>query len=401
MLETGEVSVSSVPAGASTGTHEALELRDSQSPRYLGQGVLQAVNNVNSILGPALVGMDPTDQASVDKKLIDMDGTENKSKYGANAILSISEAITKCGALVTKQPLYSWVFSLASKLNICTSVRVPTPLFNMINGGKHGAGNLDFQEFWVIPTSSKTFSEGLQIGVEIYQTIGSNLKHRGAIHSVGDEGGYAPDLFTNADALEVFVESIRQTNYSLGRDVLLGLDFASNSFYKDSEYFIKDRASALTDTQLMDYYKMLIDQYKLAIMEDPFAEDAWGTWENFTNQVAGSTLIVGDDLLATNPKRVEKAIKEKACNAVLVKPNQIGTVSETLQVIKMARDANWKVIVSHRSGETNDSFIADFGVGVSADFVKFGAPARGERVAKYNRLSTIEVELDRYKNNAR
>lgn len=397
LLDTGEVTVSSVPAGASTGTHEALELRDSQNPRYLGMGVLQAVNNVNTVLGPAIVGMDPTDQESIDKKLIEMDGTENKSKYGANASLSISEAITKAGALSTRQSLYSWIYNLATKYNICKSVKIPTPLFNMINGGKHGAGNLDFQEFWVIPTSSKSFSEGLQIGAEIYQTIGANLKHRGAIHSVGDEGGYAPDLFTNADALEVFVEAIKQTNYSLGRDALLGLDLASNSFYKDGEYFIKDRSSAMTDQQLMDYYKALIDQYKLAILEDPFAEDAWGTWESFTNLVSSSTLVVGDDLLCTNPKRVEKAIKEKACNAVLVKPNQIGTVTETFQVIKMSREAGWKIIVSHRSGETNDSFIADFGVGVSADYVKFGAPSRGERVAKYNRLATIETELSRIK----
>lgn len=397
MLDSGEISVSSVPAGASTGTHEALELRDSDNPRYMGMGVLKAVNNVNAILGPALAGMDPTNQGEIDKKLIEMDGTENKSKYGANAILSISEAVCKCGAIINHQPLYSWIFTNASKMGICKSVKIPTPLFNMINGGKHGAGNLDFQEFWVLPTSSKSFSEGLQIGSEIYVTIGLNLKHRGAIHSVGDEGGYAPDLFTNADALEVLVESIRQTNYSLGRDVLLGMDFASNSFYKNGEYSIKDKASSLNDMQMQDYYRGLIDQYKLAIMEDPFAEDSWDVWEKFTSEVSQNTLIVGDDLLATNPKRVEKAIKEKACNAVLVKPNQIGTVSEALLVIKMAKEAGWKIIVSHRSGETNDSFIADFGVGVSADYVKFGAPARGERVAKYNRLSTIEEELNRIK----
>lgn len=397
LLDDGQVSVSSVPAGASTGTHEALELRDTQNPRYLGLGVLQAVNNVNTVLGPALVGMDPMDQEATDNKLIELDGTENKTKYGANAILSISEAVAKSGATSAKQPLYSWIFTLASKYKISKSVKMPIPLFNMINGGKHGAGNLDFQEFWIIPTTSKSFADGLRIGVEIYQTIGNNLKHRGAIHSVGDEGGYAPDLFTNADALEVFVESIHQTNYSLGRDVLLGLDFAANSFYKDGEYFIKDKSSAMNEQQLMDFYKGLIDQYKLAIMEDPFYEDAWGTWEAFTAQVSQTTLIVGDDLLATNPKRVEKAVKENACNTILIKPNQIGTVTETLKVIEMARGANWKVIVSHRSGETNDSFIADFGVGVSADYVKFGAPARGERVAKYNRLATIEIELGRIK----
>ncbi|MGA2910709.1 MAG: phosphopyruvate hydratase [Candidatus Microgenomates bacterium] len=395
LLDTGQISVSSVPAGTSTGTHEALELRDGDSNRYLGLGVLKAVNNVNSVLGPAVVGMDPTNQAEIDGKLISIDGTENKSKYGANAILSVSEVVTKSGAVSTGQALYAWVFGLASKAGITQTVKMPTPLFNMINGGKHGAGNLDFQEFWVIPATSKKFSDGLEMGVEIYLTIGETLAHRGAIHSVGDEGGYAPNLFTNSDAFEVFIESIRKTKYSLGRDVFLGLDVAANSFYKDGEYLIKDRSSGMDDSQFLDFYKSLCDQYKLAILEDPYQEDAWNAWENLSGELSQSVTIVGDDLLATNPKRVEKAIKEKACNAVLVKPNQIGTVTETLRVVKMARDAGWRIIASHRSGETNDSFIADFSVGISADYAKFGAPARGERVAKYNRLSTIETELSR------
>ncbi len=395
LLDTGQVGVSSVPGGTSTGTHEALELRDIDSPRYLGKGVLKAVDFVNSVLGQAVIGMDPQDQFGVDKRLVELDGTENKSKYGANSILSISEVVAKCGAMVGNQQLYAWLYMLAAKGGITQKVKIPTPLFNMINGGLHGAGNLDFQEFWVIPASSKKFSEGLQMGVEIYLTAGENLARRGAIHSVGDEGGYAPNLFTNADALEVFIESIKQTKYSLGRDVFLGLDVAANSFYKNGEYVIKDRSSGMDDNQLLEYYKNLNDQYKLAILEDPYQEDAWDSWKKLYAEISGSVLIVGDDLLATNPKRLEKAIKEKACNAVLVKPNQIGTVTETLQVIKMSRDAGWKVVVSHRSGETNDSFIADFGVGVAADYVKFGAPARGERVAKYNRLSAIEVELER------
>lgn len=396
MLDTGAVAVSSVPSGASTGTHEALELRDTDLPRYLGKGVLKAVENVNSVLGPALIGMDPTDQYAIDKKLIEMDGTENKSKYGANAILSISEVVCKCGAITANQQLYAWVYSMASKGGITQAVKIPIPLFNMINGGKHGAGNLDFQEFWVIPASFKKFSEGLQMGVEIYMTIGENLKKRGAIHSVGDEGGYAPNLFTNADAFEVFVESIKQTQYSLGRDVFLGLDVAANSFYRDGQYQIKDRTGAMDDNQMLEYYKGLYDQYKLAVLEDPFQEDAWEGWKRITAEMSSSVLIVGDDLLVTNAKRVEKAKAEKACNAVLIKPNQVGTVTETLNVVKLTRDAGWKVIVSHRSGETNDSFIADFGVGVAADYIKSGAPARGERVAKYNRLASIEAELDRY-----
>lgn len=399
MLDTGHVAVSSVPAGTSTGTHEALELRDSANPRYLGLGVLQAIENINSILGPAVVGMDPTDQVGIDNKLIALDGTENKSKYGANAILAISEASVKCGAISSGQPLYGWVFTLASKLGITQKVKIPTPLFNMINGGKHGAGNLDFQEFWVVPASNKTFSEGLQMGVEIYQTIGSNLAHRGAIHSVGQEGGYAPNLFTNTDAFEIFVESIKQTRYSLGRDVFLGLDVAANSFYKDGQYLIKDKTSPMNDDQFLEYYKSLYDQYKIAIIEDAFFEDGWDSWKKLYSEMSGELIIVGDDLLATNLKRVQKAIQEKACNAAVIKPNQIGTISETFNVIKAAKDASWKIVVSHRSGETNDSFIADFAVGVSADYIKSGAPARGERVAKYNRLSAIEVELSQMKQN--
>lgn len=395
MLDSGAIVVSSVPAGTSTGSHEALELRDKDPSRYLGDGVLKAVENVNAVLGPGVVGMDPMDQFGVDKRLVEMDGTENKSKYGANAILAVSEVVAKSGAVAAGQQLYAWIFSLASKGGITQKVKIPTPLFNMINGGRHGAGNLDFQEFWVIPATSKPFHEGLQMGVEIYHTIGQNLARRGAIHSVGDEGGFAPNLFTNADALEVFVESIKQTRYSLGRDVFLGLDVAANSFYRDGSYHIKDKTSEMNDSQMFEYYKGVNNQYSLAIVEDPFQEDAWDSWKKFTAEMSGSLLIVGDDLLATNPKRVKKAITEKACNAVLVKPNQIGTVTEALNVVKMAKDAGWKVIVSHRSGETNDSFIADFGVGVAADYIKSGAPARGERVAKYNRLASIEEELSR------
>lgn len=393
MLDDGQVAVSSVPAGTSTGTHEGVEIRDSGNPRYMGLGVLKAVENVNTILGPSLVGMDPMDQIGIDKKLIGLDGTENKSKYGANAILSVSEVITKCGALSARIPLYAWIYSLASKVGVTQNIKIPTPLFNMINGGMHGAGNLDFQEFWVVPASNKSFSESLQMGVEIYQTIGQNLSHRGAIHSVGQEGGYAPNLFTNTDAFEVFVESINSTKYALGRDVFLGLDVASNSFYKDGEYLIKDKGSGMDDTQFLEFYKSLIDQYKLAIIEDAFYEDGWDSWKKFYSEMANEIIIVGDDLLVTNIKRVQKAIMEKTCNAMVIKPNQIGTITETLNVIKLAKDAHWKIVVSHRSGETNDSFIADFAVGVAADYIKSGAPARGERVAKYNRLSAIEIEL--------
>jgi len=396
-LDDGRFATASVPAGTSMGSHEALELRDKDNPRYRGEGVLKACENINTILGPALVGMDPTKQIEIDKKLIDLDGTENKSKYGANAILAISMVVCKVAAISQNKALYGWINELAVQKGISKGVKIPTPLLNMINGGLHGAGNLDFQEFWMIPGTSKKFSDGLQMGVEIYQTIGDNLSRRGAIHSVGHEGGYAPNLFTNADAFEVFVESVRQTNYSLGRDVFLGLDVAANSFYKDGDYTIRDRSSSLSDDQLLDYYKELISSYKLAILEDPFQEDAWDSWKKIYNELKGTAIIVGDDILVTNPKRLQKAIDEKACNGAVIKPNQIGTISETLDVVKMAKDAGWKLITSHRSGETNDTFIADFAVGIASDYAKFGAPARGERVAKYNRLTAIEIELDYFK----
>lgn len=392
-VETGHIGVASVPAGTSTGTYEAVELRDGDKDRYFGNGVLKAVSNVNEILGPNVIGMDANDQTAVDSKLIELDGTKNKSKYGANSLLVISEAVSKVAALSSNETIYSQIKRYAEQIGLKVSIKIPTPIFNMINGGLHGAGNLDFQEFHVIPATFKKFSEGLRLGVEIYMALGKDLQRRGAIHSVGDEGGYAPNLFTNADALEVLVEAIRGTQYQLGRDVFLGLDVAASVFYKNGEYVIRDKPSPLKDDELLEYYKFINGQYHLELLEDPFHEDAWNSWKKVYQELHDQVTIVGDDLLATSRERVERAIQEKACNAILVKPNQIGTVTETLKVIKQSKDAGWKVIVSHRSGETNDWFIADFAVGVGADYVKFGAPSRGERVAKYNRLSSIEVEL--------
>jgi enolase len=392
-LDTGHTAVASVPAGTSTGTYEAVELRDNDPANYDGKGVSKAVANVNETLGPGIWGLDCTDQATIDQRLIELDGTKNKSKYGANAILSVSIACTKCAAIVQNIPLYNWINTLSKRAGVDAKVRVPTPVFNMINGGLHGAGNLDFQEFHVIPATSKTYSEALKIGVEIYIKLGKNLERRGAIHSVGDEGGYAPNLFTNADALEVIFESIKESNYQIGRDVFLGLDVAASFFYKNGSYSIRDKSNPLNDDALIDYYKYLNSQYHLSHIEDPLHEDSWESWKKLYEAFKGQLTVVGDDLLVTNQERVEKAINEKACDAILVKPNQVGTVWETLLVVKKARDAGWKVITSHRSGETNDWFIADFASGTGSDFAKFGAPCRGERVAKYNRLLSIEAEL--------
>lgn len=393
-LDSGQLSITSIPSGASTGSYEAVELRDGDEKRYKGKGVLKAVGNVNQVLGPAVVGMDPTDQEGIDNKMIQMDGTENKSKLGANSILAVSQAVLKAGAIANKLPLYKYVLGISEKKQIHVQNRIPTPLFNMINGGLHGAGNLDFQEFFVIPAFSKTFSEGIQLGVEVYLNLGENLKRRGAIHSVGDEGGYAPNLFTNADALEILVETIKQSSYILGQDVFLGLDVAANSLYNNGKYSIRDKSAPLDELSLIDYYRELNATYHLEVLEDPLYEDAWTGWAKLFTSLDSQISIVGDDLLVTNPKRIDKAIAEKACNTVLVKPNQIGTITEAINVVKKARDANWKVVVSHRSGETTDSLLADFAVGVGSDYVKCGAPARGERVVKYNRFSAIEAEMN-------
>lgn len=394
--DTGHTVVASVPSGASTGKYEAIELRDNDPKRFFGQGVLRAVENVNKTLGSAVIGMDPVNQAEIDKKLISLDGSPNKGVLGANSILSVSICISKLGASVSKMPLYHFINQQAKAFGILpqdSPMHIPTPVFNMINGGLHGAGNLDFQEFQVIPATSKSYSLALTSSVEVYHFIKEALARRGAIHSVGDEGGYAPNLFTNADALTIDVEAIAGSGYQIGQDFFLGLDVAANHIYKDGAYSIRDKSNPLNTTSMLGFYETLTDNYRLTFLEDPLQEDDWEGWATLTKSLGSKLLVVGDDLLVTNPERVKQAIEKKACNSILVKPNQIGTVTETLEVIKLAKEAGWKVITSHRSGETNDWFIADFAVGVGSDFVKFGAPARGERVAKYNRLLSIEAEL--------
>lgn len=383
----------SVPSGASlgkdVGKYEAVELRDNDPKRYKGMGVLKAVNNVNQIIAPKLIGMDAKDQVKIDKLLIELDGTPNKAKLGANAILSVSQGVLETAAVSQKISTYKYVASL---YGFEPAKRLPVPTFNLINGGKHGAGNLDFQEFHIIPSDRKSYSEALRMAEEIYQTLEEVLIKHGAIHSVGDEGGYAPNLFTNADALELLMEAIKASGYTFNSDVFLGLDTAAGFFYKDGRYKIRDRTSPMRTNDLINFYIELNNQHPLFSLEDGFYEDDWQGWVKITKALP-KTLIIGDDLLATNKHRIEEAIKKKACNAVLVKPNQIGTISETAYVVMRAQEVGWKVIISHRSGETNDDFIADFAVGVRADFTKFGAPARGERVAKYNRLLEIEMEL--------
>lgn len=384
--------VASIPSGASTGRLEAAELRDGDPQRFSGMGVLKAVANVNQIISKYIIGQDPTKQNGIDQILLNLDGTENKSKLGANATLSVSQACFELGAACEDMPTFQYTvekYGLAKP----TALHLPTPIFNLINGGKHGAGNLDFQEFHIIPSSQKKFTEALEIGSELYHNLKNILVEKKAIHSVGDEGGFAPNLFSNTDAIELLVETIESSKFVLNKDVFIGLDIAASSLLKNGKYKISDVKENLSGEQFMNFIIDLSKKYSLLSIEDPFDQDSWKEWTDLTINIGKQVMIVGDDLLVTHSKRLEEAIQKNACNAILIKPNQIGTISETASVIKMAKKNNFSVIVSHRSGDTDEDFLADFAVGVGADFVKFGAPGRGERVAKYNRLSFIQEYL--------
>lgn len=384
--------IASVPSGTSTGLHEAVERRDDDLDRYQGQGVLMAVKNVNELIAPEIKGKDPTHQTEIDQAMVSLDGTTNKSHLGSNAILSVSIAACKAGARVYNLDVYKYIKDKYQLVQGNTFI--PTPIFNVINGGKHGAGNLDFQEFHIIPSTRMPFAESLQLGAEIYHTLEKVLEKRGAVHSVGIEGGFAPNLYKNADALELITEAIRNSNYQYGDSVFLGLDVAATYFYKGGKYNIKDRKEGLSTKDFIMYYKELNENYRIYALEDPLHEDDWGGWSLLTKELGSDTVIIGDDLLTTNKDRTQKAIEEKSCTALIAKPNQIGTISQTVEVIATAKQAGWQVIVSHRSGETNDDFIADLAVGVGAEYAKFGAPSRGERVAKYNRLLKIQEQLN-------
>lgn len=389
-LDTGHSVTSSVPGGTGTGTHEAIELRDGDPSRMGGKGVRKVVESVNTIIRPLMIGQDPLRQTAADQTLYNLDGTPNKSKLGANAILGVSMAICKAGAASVGMPLYKY---FKEKYGLAPTFHMPSPIFNLINGGAHGAGNLDFQEFHIIPTSNKPFAESIQLGVEFFMALEQVLISKNAIHSVGVEGGFAPNLFTNLDALELLLEAMKRTPYLFGQDLFFGLDVAANSFYKNNKYSIRDRQEPFSSKELLEYYKELNSKYHIFSIEDPFHEDDWQAWSEITRELSDRVVIVADDLVTTNKERLKKAIDQKACTSVMVKPNQIGTVSETVEVVKMARDAKMQVVASHRSGETNDDFIADFAVGCGCEYVKFGAPIRGERVAKYNRLLEIESEI--------
>ncbi len=385
-LKDGTMGIAAVPSGASTGKYEAVELRDGDKSRYNGKGVLKAVNNVNKIISKAIAGMSVTDQVAIDQTLIKLDGTKDKSKLGANAILGVSLAVAHAAASFKGMPFYIY-------LGGDGAYALPVPMLNILNGGKHAENSTDLQEFMVMPVGAKSFSQALQISVEVYQALKKVLKGRGLNTNVGDEGGFAPSLRSNKDAVEAILAAIESAGYKPGKQCYIALDPAASEFYKNSKYVLAKEGKTLTSAEMVEYYAQWCSDYPIISIEDGMAEDDWEGWQLLTQKLGKKVQLVGDDLYVTNVTRIAKGIELKATNAVLIKLNQIGTLTETLEAIKMAKKAGWTAIISHRSGETEDTTIADLAVGLNTGQIKAGAPARSERTAKYNRLLQIEEEL--------
>jgi enolase len=386
-LESGYRGRASVPSGASTGKHEALELRDKNPKRYLGKGVQKAVQNIHRVMAPKLLGMDVLDQKAIDTAMLQWDGTPNKSRLGANAILGVSLACAKAAANHLGLPLYQHLGGLSA-------TRLPLPMMNILNGGAHADNNLDLQECMIIPAGAKSFKEALRMGVEVFHSLKSILNSRGYKTSVGDEGGFAPDLRSNEEAFSLIVEAIRKSGYQPGKDVALGIDAAATEFYRNKAYLLKaEKKSKRTSAEMVEYYEALINKFPIISIEDGLAEDDWKGWKAMTARLGKKIQLVGDDLFVTNPKRLMKGIREGVGNAILVKLNQIGTLTETLDVIEIAKKAGYGTVISHRSGETEDTTISDLAVGTNAGQIKTGAPSRTDRVAKYNQLLRIEEAL--------
>lgn len=382
----GAVGRAAVPSGASTGKREALELRDKRSKRYGGKGVETAVKNVREKIAPAVRGMDAADQIAFDKFMIELDGTSNKSKLGANAILGVSMAATRAASAAYGLPLYKYLGGINARC-------LPLPMMNIINGGAHAANNLDIQEFMVIPVGAKSIKEAVQMGAETFHSLKKLLKDKGLNTAVGDEGGFAPDLESNEAAIKFIINAIKSAGYKPGSDIGIGLDCAASEFYKNKKYILKSENRKLTAEKMIDYYEELIDKYPILSIEDGLAEQDWNGWGLMTDRLEGSIQIVGDDIFVTNPKILAKGIEEGIANSILIKLNQIGTVTETLDAIEMAKQSGYTTVISHRSGETEDSFIADLVVGVNGGQIKTGSMSRSDRVAKYNQLIRIEEEL--------
>ena len=386
-LSDGSFGRAAVPSGASTGKYEAVELRDKQKKRYLGKGVEKAVVNVNRIIGPALLGMDATDQRLVDKTMIALDGTRNKGKLGANAILGVSLAVARAAANSAYLPLYRYI----GGTNAC---KLPMPMMNILNGGLHAANSVDLQEFMIMPIGGRTFKEALRIGTEVFHGLAAVLKDKGFSTAVGDEGGFAPNLKTNDQAVEMILAGIEKAGYRAGMDVVLALDPAASSFYENGKYgFFKSDQSTRSTDEMIEFYVDWVNRFPIFSIEDGLDENDWKGWKKMTQKLGGQIQIVGDDLFVTNTQRIGRGIKERSANAVLIKLNQIGTLTETLDAIRMAHRVGWNAVVSHRSGETEDTFIADLSVAAGTGQIKTGSLCRSERICKYNQLLRIEEEL--------
>lgn len=383
VLESGSAGIASVPSGASTGSFEAIELRDGGN-RFLGKGVLKAVANVNEVIAPRLIGENAIDQHIVDKIMLDLDGTDNKSKLGANAILSVSLAICHAAADYFQMPLYRYIGGIRSKT-------LPHPMMNILNGGAHADNKIDVQEFMIVPVVESSFKNYIEICATIYHNLKKILKAKGLNSNVGDEGGVAPNLNSTKEALDIIIEAINISGYKPGKDVCIALDVAASEFYENGMYNIENESKTTDD--MIEFYKKLIAEYPIISIEDPLAEEDWDGFSKLMSEIGNKIQIVGDDLYVTNPKRLAKGINQKSSNAILIKLNQIGTVTETLNTIKIAQENGYNPVISHRSGETDDTTISDLAVAVGAKYIKTGAPARGERVAKYNQLIRIEEDI--------
>jgi len=384
-LEDGSLGSAIVPSGASTGKHEALELRDGDK-RYMGKGVLNAVKNVNEVIAPKIIGMNAYDQRAIDKAMIELDGTENKSKLGANAILAVSMAVARAAANSLGLELYKYLGGPNARI-------LPVPFMNIVNGGKHADNSLDIQEFMIVPAGAPNFSEALRYGAEVFHTLKKLLKSQGHVTAVGDEGGFAPNLSSNEEAVKTIIEAIEQAGYEPGKDIFVALDSAADSFYNEEKgVYMVDGTEKTTD-EMIEYYANLVEKYPIISLEDPLAEDDWEGFKKITEKLGSKVQIVGDDLYVTNIKRLKKGVEMKASNSILIKLNQIGSVTETLDTIEYAKIHGMTCVISHRSGETEDTFIADLAVAANTGMIKTGSLSRSERIAKYNRLLRIEEEL--------
>ncbi|MEW5798431.1 MAG: phosphopyruvate hydratase [Bacteroidota bacterium] len=388
-LEDGTIGRAAVPSGASTGEHEAVELRDDDKNRYLGKGVLKAVENVNNIIAEELVGFDAQDQVGIDKMMIELDGTHNKGKLGANAMLAVSLATAKAAASYLDVPLYRYIGGTNAKI-------LPAPMMNIINGGRHADNNVDFQEFMIMPVNAPTFAEALRMGAEVFHTLKGVLKKKGYNTAVGDEGGFAPSLKSNEEALQVIMEAIEKAGYRPGQDIFIALDPAASEMYgEDGKYlFYKSTQEKLTAEEMVAYWKKWVDNYPIISLEDGMAENDWKGWKLLTDTVGSKVQLVGDDIFVTNTEIFDRGIKQGIANSILIKVNQIGTLTETLDCIEMAKRAHYTAVISHRSGETEDATIADIAVATNAGQIKTGSTSRTDRIAKYNQLLRIEEELD-------